>query len=385
MPPALVQLSSASATTPFSNSRMMIALSSPLVLAAWTLVSICAYTLFTGLPAFSQRKNWMAWHPMSMATPPPERSTSQKCAACGPSCFSDCLKSTGWPSTPSSSSCFSLTYLGVKQSSSAYISLTPASAHAAIMRSASARLRHSGFSTTTCLPAAAALTVMSQCAKFGAPTTTMSISSIPSIASSSLKWCAMPNFDAKSRACPSVGDITATTSACGTIRKASAWIVLMNCEPTRPTPTLSSVMSAELHAAGQLPLDAAHAREARDPAARAELHASVEWSALQPGEQESGVETVAGARRIHDALLIERCAGELETISRSAIESDGSARSPLDHRQPRLLAQPFPGVLDVIHAGDMQGFRFVGREHIHVTENFPHGFPVACGRPVGIE
>src|SRR5262245_27715046 len=123
----------------------------------------------------------------------------------------------------------------------------------------------------------------------------------------------MPYFDAKSRACPSVGDITASSSACGTMRKASAWIVVMNREPTKPTRILSSAMSAELRAAGQLSLDAAHAREARDPAARAELHAVVERSAFQPREQESGVETVAGARRVHDASLIERCARELES------------------------------------------------------------------------
>src|SRR5262245_1081770 len=363
---------------------MMIALSSPRVFAAWTRVSICAYTLFTGLLAFSQRKNWMAWQPMSMATPPPERSTSQKCSACGPSCFSDCLKRTGWPSTPSSRSCFSRTYLGVKQSSSAYISLTPAFAQAAIMRSASARLRHSGFSTTTCLPAAAALTVISQCAKFGAPTTTMSISSIASIASRSLKWCAMPYFDANSRACPAVGDITASSSACGTMRRASAWIVLMNREPTSPTRTLSPAMSVELRAAGQLSLDAAHAPDARSSAAHAEFHAVAERSAFQPRVQEPCVEIVSGSRRIRDAPLIERGAGELDPIA-GLLEGDGAARSALDHRQLDVPAQPFPGVLDIARAGNTHGFLFVGHEDVHVAEDFPHGAPVPLGRPVRIQ
>src|SRR5690349_5057201 len=100
---------------------------------------------------------------MSMVTPPPERATSQKCAAWGPLCFSDCLIRVGRPSAPSSSSAFSRTYLGAKHSSSAYISLTCARAHAAIMRSASARFRHRGFSMTTCLPAAAASSATWQC------------------------------------------------------------------------------------------------------------------------------------------------------------------------------------------------------------------------------
>ena len=49
------------------------------------------------------------------------------------------------------------------------------------MRSASARFRHSGFSQTTCLPAAAASSAIGQCRSFGAPITTMSISGIVSI------------------------------------------------------------------------------------------------------------------------------------------------------------------------------------------------------------
>ena len=40
----------------------------------------------------------MPWQPISIATPPPERLTSQKCGACGPSCFSDCLTNVGLPS-----------------------------------------------------------------------------------------------------------------------------------------------------------------------------------------------------------------------------------------------------------------------------------------------
>ncbi len=80
-----------------------------------------------------------------------------------------------------SSSCFSRTYFGAKHSSSAYISLTLAFRQASIIRSASARFRQSGFSMTTCLPAAAASSVIWQCRSFGAPTTIMSISGIASI------------------------------------------------------------------------------------------------------------------------------------------------------------------------------------------------------------
>src|SRR5882672_1194129 len=323
---------------------------------------------------------------MSIVTPPPERSTSQKCAACGPSCFSDCLSSTGSPSTPSSSNCFSLTYLGVKQSSSAYISFTRASAHAAIMRSASVRFRHSGFSTTTCLPALAALTAISQWAKFGAPTTTMSISSSASIASRSLKGCAMPYFDAKSRAWPSVGDITASTSACGTIRKASAWIVLMNWEPTRPTPTVSRfAISVALRVANELSFDAAHACEACRTAAHAKPDAMGERGAFQPRVEEPGIEVVAGARRVRDAPLIERFGREIDSIARLSVRSHGAARSPLDHRQLHEPAQPLQSVLDVVRPGDVQSLLFIGREHVHVAEDLPHGVPVPGGRPVGIE
>ena len=123
----------------------------------------------------------MAWQPMSMVTPPPERSTSQKCAACGPSCFSDCFTRVGRPRAPSSRSCFSRTYFGAKHSSSAYMSLTFALRQAAIIRSASARFRQSGFSMTTCFPAAAASRVIRQWRSFGAPTTTRSISGMASI------------------------------------------------------------------------------------------------------------------------------------------------------------------------------------------------------------
>ena len=37
---------------------------------------------------------------MSASTPPPARSTSQKCGAWGPSCFSDCLMRVGRPRAP---------------------------------------------------------------------------------------------------------------------------------------------------------------------------------------------------------------------------------------------------------------------------------------------
>ncbi len=119
---------------------------------------------------------------MSMVTPPPERSTSQKWSAWGPSCFSDCLTSVGRPRAPPSTSCLSRTYFGAKHSSSAYISLTPAWAQAAIIRAASARFKQSGFSMTTCLPAAAASRAIWQCRSLGAPTTTMSIPGMASIA-----------------------------------------------------------------------------------------------------------------------------------------------------------------------------------------------------------
>ena len=69
------------------------------------------------------------------------------------------------------------TYLGAKHTSSAYMKRTPASAQAATMLSASARLRHMGFSSTTCLPAAAQSSTSWQWVSLGVPMTTMSISS----------------------------------------------------------------------------------------------------------------------------------------------------------------------------------------------------------------
>ena len=113
---------------------------------------------------------------MSSVTPPPDLFTSQNHAACGPSCFSACLIKYGFPSAPSSTNRFNRTYFGVKQSSSAYISFTLCFLHAAIIRSASASVVASGFSHTTCFPAAAASSVNSQCRLFGHPSTTSSTS-----------------------------------------------------------------------------------------------------------------------------------------------------------------------------------------------------------------
>ena len=56
------------------------------------------------------------------------------------------------------------------------MSLTPARRAAAIISSASAMVRASGFSHTMCLPASAAATPMSRCTKLGAPMQTMSTS-----------------------------------------------------------------------------------------------------------------------------------------------------------------------------------------------------------------
>src|SRR5260370_1380189 len=65
-----------------------------------------------------------------MVTPPPLRLTFQNQPACGPSCFSAFF--TRWivPNAPSSINRLSRTYLGVKHSSSAYMSLTLAFLHA---------------------------------------------------------------------------------------------------------------------------------------------------------------------------------------------------------------------------------------------------------------
>ena len=87
----------------------------------------------------TQRQKAMAWQPMSSSTPPPERRTSQNQGACGPACFSLCLTRTTSPSAPSSTSCLARTYFGAKNSSSAYISFTPASRQAAIIASASSK------------------------------------------------------------------------------------------------------------------------------------------------------------------------------------------------------------------------------------------------------
>src|SRR5207248_6465937 len=51
----------------------------------------------------------------------------------------------------------------------------------------------------------------------------------------SVNQCRRPCRSAKSRAWASVADVTATTSAPGTVRNDSTWIELTNWEPTRPT------------------------------------------------------------------------------------------------------------------------------------------------------
>ena len=113
---------------------------------------------------------------MSMSTPPPARSGSQNQSECGPRCCSPWRTRYTGPSAPSSASSFARTYLGAKQSSSAYIRSTPARLQAAIISSASASVRASGFSQITCLPADAAATVISQCRSLGAPMQMMSTS-----------------------------------------------------------------------------------------------------------------------------------------------------------------------------------------------------------------
>ena len=79
----------------------------------------------------------MPWQPMSMKTPPPDLSTSQNQAACGPKCFSLCLTRYTLPNAPWSAISLAFTYFGVKNSSSAYISSTPCRRQTSIMSSAS--------------------------------------------------------------------------------------------------------------------------------------------------------------------------------------------------------------------------------------------------------
>src|SRR5205823_7345261 len=110
----------------------------------------------------------MPWHPRSITAPPPDCSTSQNQSECGPECFSPCFTTWTRPNAPSSASSFAFTYLGAKNSSSAYSSSTPALRHASIITSASSSVRHSGFSHTTCLPARAASIVIWACRRLGA-------------------------------------------------------------------------------------------------------------------------------------------------------------------------------------------------------------------------
>ena len=156
----------------------------------------------------------------------------------GPSCFSDCLTSVGLPRAPSSSSCFRRTYLGAKHSSSAYMSLTSALRQAAIMRSASARFRQSGFSITTCLPAAAASSVTAAVQVVGdAQHHHVHLGQgqeLPVVGE--VPRDAVPLRRSPGRA-PGVGEATARISAWCRRARPRHGCEVMNCEPIRPTPT----------------------------------------------------------------------------------------------------------------------------------------------------
>jgi hypothetical protein len=85
------------------------------------------------------------------------------------------------PNAPWSAICLALTYLGVKNSSSAYISRTPFLRQTSIIASASSSVMHKGFSQTTCLPALAMSAVICACRQFGAAIVTISTSFSASI------------------------------------------------------------------------------------------------------------------------------------------------------------------------------------------------------------
>ena len=84
------------------------------------------------------------------------------------------------------------TYLGAKHTSSAYMKSTPASLQAATMLSASVMLRHIGFSSTTCLPAAAQSSTSAQWVSLGVPMATMSMSSRSMSGRWSVQWWGSP-------------------------------------------------------------------------------------------------------------------------------------------------------------------------------------------------
>ncbi len=75
-------------------------------------------------------------------------------------------------------------------------SRTPAASHASMIASQRRRVISRGFSTTTCFPAAAALTAGSRCAPLGVQTQTTSSPGTASIASRSSKTAQPPSASA---------------------------------------------------------------------------------------------------------------------------------------------------------------------------------------------
>ena len=177
MPPGLAQLVSITPRRFPAKRTTPTAWSSAAVRPPWTNVPSSAVADSAGALPYTQRANSIPWQPMSISTPPPARSGSQNQSECGPKCCSPWRTRCTAPSAPSSASSLARTYLGAKQSSSAYMSSVPARSHAAIISSASASVRASGFSQITCLPAEAAATVMSRCRSLGAPMQITSTSS----------------------------------------------------------------------------------------------------------------------------------------------------------------------------------------------------------------
>ena len=87
------------------------------------------------------------------------------------------------PIRPDITSSLTASHVGWSRYMNASISRTPASSHAAIMRSASAASIASGFSHSTCLPAPAAAIVHGACKSLGSGLYTASTSGSASSAS----------------------------------------------------------------------------------------------------------------------------------------------------------------------------------------------------------
>ncbi len=116
---------------------------------------------------------------MSMTAPPPDASASQNQSAWkGPLWISVARKRIGLPMPPWSMIALVRSSAGEKRMFSPYMPTTPAASAAAMISSASATVRASGFSTRNGLPAAIAARATSWCRPLGTVMSTPSTSGL---------------------------------------------------------------------------------------------------------------------------------------------------------------------------------------------------------------